>query len=189
MTCESFEQIWNRIVTHSGETFYTKGRDGKGKLDFIYKICGAGFYPSRTKYRISKSDFEKVYSMPITPGPGSIHEKVRGASYVWAVLNDPRIISEGRREVLKPTDVNIESFSWECAYVKTCRDPSKAIFPHNHCDYEDCCEGHHSLRGKREDWMYCKRCSANGVNPDIPILDRDVCTPCPVCRGLGLVHR
>jgi hypothetical protein len=82
----SFNEIWDRIVKYSGETFITITG-----LEFTYEIKNNGFYPSRTKYRISKENFRKVYQMIPVDGPGMISKEVRGPSYVWAVLYDPRI--------------------------------------------------------------------------------------------------
>lgn len=81
-----FEEIWIRIVNHEGETFHTITG-----LEFTYKIDGEGFYPSRTHYRISKTDFRKAYQMVPIDGPGMINEIVRGPAYTWAVLHDQRI--------------------------------------------------------------------------------------------------
>ena len=64
----TFEEIWSRIVTHEGETFHTIT-----DKPFTYEIEGAGFYPSRTHYRISKSDFRKAYQMVPIDGPGVIN--------------------------------------------------------------------------------------------------------------------
>jgi len=82
-----FETIWSRIVAHQGETFYTR----RG-LELTYQVKGNGFYPNRTKYRISKGDFEKAYQLVPIDGPGNISRKVRGSSYIWAVLHDARIL-------------------------------------------------------------------------------------------------
>ena len=85
-----FEETWRIINSHVGETFYTKsGR----KLTYIIK--GDGFFPSRTNYRISKSDFKKAFSVFPIEGPGIISNIVRGSSYIWAVLHDQRISSKG----------------------------------------------------------------------------------------------
>jgi len=84
----SFEEVWARIVAHAGETFYMK-RDHE---EFTYIVKGNGFYPSRTSYRISKKDFKTAYGMMPIKGPGPISNIVRGPSYVWAVLNNPRIL-------------------------------------------------------------------------------------------------
>ena len=81
-----FEEIWRRIVTHEGEIFRTKTG-----LEFTYRIDGEGFYPSRTNYRISKTDFRKAYEIVPIDGPGVINDIVRGPAYVWAVLHDQRI--------------------------------------------------------------------------------------------------
>lgn len=60
-------------------------------LRFTYEISGKGFVPSRTNYRISRTDFEDAYQCVPIEGPGVINEIVRGPAYVWAVLHDPRI--------------------------------------------------------------------------------------------------
>ena len=86
MSKPSFEEIWNRIIAYEGKTFYTKKR-----LEFIYRIKDDIFYPSRTTYRISKTEFEKAYRLLPLNGPGEINRTVRGPTYVWAVLYDQRI--------------------------------------------------------------------------------------------------
>lgn len=85
-----FDRVWQRIVNHAGEVFRTTTG-----LEFTYRIQGSGFYPSRTEYRIGESDFEKAYQLVPIEGPGDISDLVRGSSYVWAVLHDPRI-SQGQ---------------------------------------------------------------------------------------------
>ncbi len=83
----NFEKIWRKIREHEGDIFHTKTG-----LRFTYSIEGDIFHPSRTDYNISKADFEWAYGMmPIKEGPGAINKYVRGPSYVWAVLHDPRI--------------------------------------------------------------------------------------------------
>ncbi len=81
-----FDKIWNRIIAHAGENFYTKTG-----LEFTYKINGDIFYPSRTNYKIPKADFEKAYAYVPIDGPSVINYVVRGPAYVWAVLHDQRI--------------------------------------------------------------------------------------------------
>jgi len=88
MTNNSFTTIWTRIQSHEGESFKTV----RG-LEFTYKMADDAFYPSRTRYRISKSHFQKAYEMMPASGAGEISQVVRGPSYVWAVLNDLRIRS------------------------------------------------------------------------------------------------
>jgi hypothetical protein len=82
----SFTEVWTRIIGHEGETFYTKKH-----LPFSYRIDGDYFLPSRTKYKVRKSDFEKAYAKVPFDGPGKVNWTVRGPSYIWAVLHDQRI--------------------------------------------------------------------------------------------------
>ena len=81
-----FSKIWQRIVRYEGETFWTKTG-----LEFTYEIHRDGFFPSRTEYRVDKTDFEKACRLVPVEGPGVISDMVRGPSYVWAVLHDRRI--------------------------------------------------------------------------------------------------
>ncbi|MBI4844026.1 MAG: hypothetical protein HY809_06865 [Nitrospirae bacterium] len=81
-----FDEIWNRMINHAGDNFYTKTR-----FVFTYEINGDIFSPSRTHYKISKVDFEKAYARVPIDGPGVINNIVRGPAYVWAVLHDQRI--------------------------------------------------------------------------------------------------
>ena len=83
---DDFERIWRKIKALEGEKFFTKTG-----LPFTYEIDGIALYPDRTKYRISKKDFEKAYSMVPLDGPGEIIHIVRGPSYVWGILHDKRI--------------------------------------------------------------------------------------------------
>jgi hypothetical protein len=82
----SFAEIWSRITAHTGQTFHTKTG-----LEFTYTIDGKTFHPSRTHYNISITNFRKAYELVPLEGPGKINDLVRGPSYVWAVLHDPRI--------------------------------------------------------------------------------------------------
>jgi hypothetical protein len=82
----SFESVWARITSHAGKSFHT--RTG---LAFTYQLKGDLFHPSRTDYQIMKSDFLKAYRIVPIRGPAKIKDVVRGASYVWAVLHDPRV--------------------------------------------------------------------------------------------------
>ena len=86
MPTTSFEEVWERIKQHAGETFYTK----RG-LPFTYEVRGDVFLPSRTGYAIAKTDFRKAYERVPFEGPGEINYLVRGPAYIWAVLHDRRI--------------------------------------------------------------------------------------------------
>lgn len=84
-----FEKIWARIVALQGEEFATITG-----LPFTYQIAGDGLFPSRTRYRLSRGNVEKAYGMTPIPSPGAITKEVRGPSYVWAILHDPRVSRE-----------------------------------------------------------------------------------------------
>lgn len=83
-----FDEVWKRIISNEGVTFITK----TGK-EFSYTIKGEGLKTTRTDYRLSKTDFEKAYKMMPIDGPGIISDLVRGSAYIWAILNDKRIIT------------------------------------------------------------------------------------------------
>lgn len=83
----SFEEIWNWIISNEGETFKTKSG-----MEFTYKMNNDGLKTSRTDYKLSKTDFKKAYDMLPIDGPGKINNIVRGPAYIWAILNDKRIL-------------------------------------------------------------------------------------------------
>ncbi len=82
----SFNIVWKRITNSVGDNFYTKTG-----LEFQYDVDDFAIYPSRTKYRISKSNVEVAYGFTPFDGPGVLNYQVRGPSYLWAILHDPRI--------------------------------------------------------------------------------------------------
>lgn len=82
-----FDLVWERIVKFQGEEFRTK----TGKK-FTYSIKAKGLTPSRTDYYLAKINFQKAYRLLPLDGPGKISSIVRGPSYVWAILNDNRIL-------------------------------------------------------------------------------------------------
>jgi len=86
MQKSSFEEVWKRIAANTGETFHTISG-----LPFTYNVKKDTVHPNRTEYQISKTDFEKAYTMVPIKGPGAINKIVRGPSYLWAILHDKRI--------------------------------------------------------------------------------------------------
>lgn len=82
----SFENMWQSIERHAGETFHTIS----GK-PFTYAVTGNSVTTDRTGCQIHRNNFEKASSMKSISGPGDISNAVRGPSYVWAILNDGRI--------------------------------------------------------------------------------------------------
>lgn len=86
MCKSSFEEIWERIIANEGETFQTISGS-----PFTYNVKKGTVHLSRTEYQISRSDFEKAYTLVPIRGPGAISKIVRGPSYLWAILHDKRI--------------------------------------------------------------------------------------------------
>lgn len=80
------DAVWRRIVATQGEEFRLKGGD-----PFVYSIEGLSVVPDRTGYPISKSEFGKALELVPLGGPGQVRDLVRGPSYVYAILSDPRI--------------------------------------------------------------------------------------------------
>lgn len=81
-----FETIWNKILAHAGEKFYTKTG-----LPFVYSVVGDCVIPDRTNYPLDISNFKKAAALPRLEGPGQISNLVRGPSYVFSILTDERI--------------------------------------------------------------------------------------------------
>lgn len=81
-----FEEIWKRIVAHAGAPFETKRR-----LPFTFRVQGDAVVPSRTDYVLHRSDFETAHGMTPCQGPAALGDRVRGPSYIWAILHDPRV--------------------------------------------------------------------------------------------------
>jgi hypothetical protein len=82
----SIDDLWARLKRFQGEQFETK----TGK-PFAYEISGDVVRPSRTKYNVSKADFQKALSLVPFDGPGLVNRTVRVPAYAWAVLHDRRI--------------------------------------------------------------------------------------------------
>ena len=83
----TFEDVWQRIGHHAGEEFRTVA-----DLSFTYEAYDAYIRPSGVRQNISKGDFRKAYELLPLQGPGTISKTVRGPSYVYAILSDPRIV-------------------------------------------------------------------------------------------------
>ena len=82
----SFEEVWRKIERCAGETFHTIS----GK-PLTYVITGNQVITDRTRYAIHRSNFEKAWPIESIAEPGDISNAVRGSSYVWAIMSDPRI--------------------------------------------------------------------------------------------------
>lgn len=82
---ESIEAAWSRVAEHAGEQFNTISG-----LPFTYVVANETVTVSRTDYQLSKSNFERALALLPAAGPGQLQE-VRGPSYTWAILMDPRV--------------------------------------------------------------------------------------------------
>lgn len=82
---KSYDCIKSRLKSLKGETFRTV----TGK-EYTYEFVGEGWIvTSRTEYKISLSDFEKA--IQVAPkSPGEISNLVRGSSYIFGIITDPR---------------------------------------------------------------------------------------------------
>jgi hypothetical protein len=80
-----FAAVWNRIESHSGQEFRTV----RG-LPFSYTVVHGAVYPSRTKRKIPRSDFEKaLVCVPLKNA--AVIQDLRGPSFIYAILMDARI--------------------------------------------------------------------------------------------------
>ena len=86
MSMPTIDHIWSQIRRLEGQEFRTK--TGKS---FTYSVYGDSLTPSRTEYNLGKIEFAKALAKVPLKGPGEISQTVRGPSYVWAILHDPRV--------------------------------------------------------------------------------------------------
>ena len=83
----TFETIWQRIKECEGQEFRMK----RGGV-FTYHIDGNKLFTDRTVWHTSRQNFEDAYDFVPFDGPGALKDThIVGASYVWAILHDPRI--------------------------------------------------------------------------------------------------
>jgi hypothetical protein len=79
------DAVWKRIKAHVGEPFQL-ARGG----EFTYEVRGNVLRSSRTDYNLSRINVEHALSIVPIQRPSDI-AVVRGPSYVYAILMDPRI--------------------------------------------------------------------------------------------------
>lgn len=68
-----FPELWEQIKAHEGQVFHTV----RGK-ELRYTVQGNTIIPSRTRYQLSRADFEKAFQQMPLSGPGQISSLVRG---------------------------------------------------------------------------------------------------------------
>ena len=92
----TFDDVWRRIRQHAGETF----RQKRGS-EFRYTLEGDYLCPDRTNYRLPRKDFEAA--MRLMPFPSTtVLQHLRGPSYIYAVMMDPRIRGDGSLPAASP---------------------------------------------------------------------------------------
>ncbi len=79
------EILWAKIQQHQGETFYTVQNK-----ELVYEVVGNMLYHNLTSVGIPRSAFVKAASLN-PKNTAALHSKVRGPSYVYAIITDPRI--------------------------------------------------------------------------------------------------
>ncbi len=82
----SIREVWGRIIAHQGERFETV----TGK-PFSYRASDDVLVTDRSDFPLRSGEFEKALAVAPSDGPGEISKLVRGPSYIWAILHDPRI--------------------------------------------------------------------------------------------------
>ncbi len=87
MSPSGINEVWERIVQHAGQTFSTK----RG-VEFPYTVSGASLVTSRTDSPVSQGQLARALELWPADGPGALGSSVGGRTYVWALLNDPRVL-------------------------------------------------------------------------------------------------
>jgi len=80
--------IWDRIASCAGQEFATK----TGK-PFAYDCDGRTVHLRNTNRSLPRAHFEAALQRFPVSGPGELQD-LQGPSYIWAILNDPRIASD-----------------------------------------------------------------------------------------------
>jgi len=82
----NIEEIWSRIKSLQGEKFYQiRG------AEFTYGVYGGHVIPDRTRQQIPKSHFKKALEYVPLINTTPLQKKLRGPSYIYAILMDDRI--------------------------------------------------------------------------------------------------
>lgn len=81
----NIDAIWSRIVAHQGEAFHQiRGQE------FSYTVNQSVLNPSTTVQNLPRSEFEKA--LVLVPLRNTVPlQKLRGPSYLYAILMDKRI--------------------------------------------------------------------------------------------------
>lgn len=85
------ERVWQRVVAHQGETFRTRRgveirHQVRGALLHFFRADGA-----RINQTSSRTQFAQALMLCPLPGVTPALRRLRNPSYLYALLNDPRI--------------------------------------------------------------------------------------------------
>lgn len=79
----SFDEVWQRIEAHAGETF----RQIRGG-EFTYEVRSGTLWPDRTNRGLGRSQFAQAFEhVPLTTTTPL--QRLQGPSYLYAVLMEP----------------------------------------------------------------------------------------------------
>ena len=85
LSMTTFNEVWARIVAKAGDTFH-QVRGGA----FRYQIRGDYLIPDRSNYPIPRAHFAEAFRLAPLRSTTDVHH-LRGPSYIYAILMDPRI--------------------------------------------------------------------------------------------------
>ena len=79
-------EVWQRIKAHQNERFETKTHK-----PLTYEVAGNFIDVDRSpSQKLHIGQVEKALERVPVDGPNELHD-LRGPSYLWAILHDPRI--------------------------------------------------------------------------------------------------
>lgn len=84
----TIESMWQRICVCAGQQFHTVSG-----LPFTYEVTGSYLRVDRANRSLSRTNFARALPLLPADGPGQPRDR-QGASYMWAILMDPRIRQE-----------------------------------------------------------------------------------------------
>ena len=79
--------FWNKLKSLEGETFKTVTG-----LEFTFHfVSDNAICTSRTKYNLTRANFEKALALCPIAQPGDISKIIHGSSYVYSIITDERM--------------------------------------------------------------------------------------------------
>ena len=81
----TLDELWRAIASYSGEPFATKTG-----IPFAYTVEDDSLHLHNTNQVLSRTQFEDAARRQGITKPSDLGD-LRGSSYTWAILHDPRI--------------------------------------------------------------------------------------------------